>query len=65
MTARHAIYLLLASQVLKMTGEFFGIMHLPGADFFWGVSGAVWTLGLILLLYKALTYEKFREFLDK
>jgi len=65
MTARHAIYLLIASQLLRMAGEFFGIMHLPGADAFWGISGALWTVGLLLLLIKVLTYEKLRDFLDR
>jgi hypothetical protein len=65
MTARHGIYLLLVSQLLKIGGEVFGIFHLPGVDFFWGISSALWTLGIVLLLYKVLTYEKWREFLDR
>lgn len=53
------------SLLVKVAGEVFGILHLPGHTGLWGISSALWTIGLLIVLIKALQSNKLKSFLDE
>lgn len=65
MKARHGVILMVISLLVKVAGEVFGILHLPGHTGLWGISSALWTIGLLIVLIKALQSNKLKSFLDE
>jgi hypothetical protein len=64
MKARLGLFLLIGSLLSKVAGELFRMLNLSTSTFFWSLSSVLWTLGLLILLVKALNYPKLKEFLD-
>jgi len=65
MKAKHAIALLIAGYCLEFVGNYFKIVHRPGADLAFLVALVLKVLGALVLLYKIIRYPKFRDFMNK
>lgn len=69
MKAKYAIFIFLAGFLLNLIGGWLKIIHLS----FVGVNGNICltigsllqSLGIILIIYKVLTYSGFKDFLNK
>ena len=48
----------------NIIGALFKIMHWPSANLMFTVGSILEVVGFVLLLYKILTYPKFKEFLN-
>jgi hypothetical protein len=64
MEIKHTLILLFISAIIVVLGALFKIMHWPGANMMFIVGGLINTVCLVLLIYKLLTKEKTKDFLN-
>ena len=64
MKVKHIIVIFLIAFGLSVLGAVFKILHLQGAPQLLLFSGILNTLGVILSIWKVLTNEKFKDFLN-
>jgi len=60
MKARHGIFLLIGSLLFRALGEVLG-MQLSGFPLY-SLSSVLWTIGMVIVLIKALSYPKLIDF---
>jgi len=65
MKAKHAIALVIIGYCLEFIGSFFRIVHRPGADLAFLVALVLKVVGALILLFKIISYPKFRDFMNK
>ncbi len=64
MKVKYIIILIILGAIIVMIGVLFKIQHWPGAAKLL-ITGLIFKLvGLVLIIWKILTMDKFREFLD-
>jgi hypothetical protein len=64
MKAKHAIILLVLGFCLDFIGAVMKILHWQGADMLLIVALIIKVTGALILLFKLLTYEKLKDFLN-
>ena len=64
MKIKHILILFLIGIIVSLIGMQFKIMHWPGADKLLLSSSVIKAIALILAIWKVLTVEKFRDFLN-
>ena len=64
MKIKHAILLLILGYCLDLIAAFLKLTHAPNATMVLIVGAILKVAGGLLLLYKILTYPKFRDFLN-
>ena len=64
MKVKHIIILIVLGAIMVLTGAFFKIQHWPGAAKFLLTGFVFEIVGLALIIWKILTTDKFRDFLN-
>ena len=64
MKIKHIVILYLISEILLISGATFKVLHLSGAPELIIASSSVKTIVALLAIWKVMTVEKFKEFLN-
>lgn len=64
MKVKHTIFLIAAGYILEVLGAFMKIMHRASADLVFACAAILIVAGIILLVYKLITYPKFKDFMN-
>ena len=69
MKAKYAIFVFLAGFLLNLMGAWLKITHLSfgtiNGNSCLTIGSVLQSLGIVLIIYKVLTYPKFKDFLNK
>lgn len=65
MKAKHAVTLLVFGFCLDFLGTMQKIIHAPSATTIFYIAVILKVAGALLLLYKLVTYPKFKDFMNK
>ena len=63
MKAKHGVILMIISLLLKALAEVTGTIYTFEFGL-WSISNALWTIGLLVVLVKALNHPGLKEFLE-
>jgi len=64
MKVKHILFLLAAGYMLEVLGAFMKVMHQASADIVLGCATIVIVVAILLLVYKLITYPKFKDFMN-
>lgn len=64
MKTKHALIILVIGFVISFVGALFKLMHWPFASVMLTVATILQVIGIIILLYKLVTYPKLKDFLN-
>lgn len=64
MKTKYAIIIFLIGFLINIVGAFLKITHWGGANLFFTIGSLIEIIGIIIFIYKLLTYPKFKDFLN-
>ncbi|KQM34173.1 hypothetical protein [Chryseobacterium sp. Leaf201] len=64
MKTKYAVIIFLMGFLSNLIGAFLKITHYPNANLFFVIASILESLGMLIFIYKLMTYPKFREFMN-
>ncbi len=64
MKTKYAVTIFMIGFLLNLTGAFLKITHYPNTNLFFVIASVLEPVGMLIFIYKLLTYLKFSAFMN-